>query len=62
MLTHLNANDSLDSNANANAIFQERMQIQMCWGKMFSLYTNDLFYLDKKQRNVYKHIINLFNK
>ena len=45
MLTHLNANDSLDSNANANAIFQERMQIQMCWGKMFSLYTKLRFVL-----------------
>ena len=32
MSTHLNANVSLDSNANANAIFQEYMQ--MFWGCM----------------------------
>ena len=33
MSTHLiaNANVSLESNANANAIFQERIQMQMFW-------------------------------
>ena len=36
MSTHLNANAnvSLDSNANTNAIFQERMQMQMFWGRI----------------------------
>ena len=29
---------------------------------MFWLYINVVFYLEKKQCNVYKHIINLFNK
>ena len=82
MSTHLNANAnvSLNSNANANenAIFQERMQMQMFWGRiqmqMFWLYItnalisnvwfyiNVLFYFEKKQRNLYKHILNLFNK
>ena len=28
---------------------------------MFWLYINVLFYLEKKQRNVYKHMINLMN-
>ena len=32
MSTHLNANVSLDSNANANVIFQEHMQ--MFWGRI----------------------------
>ena len=34
MSTHLKANVSLESNAKANAIFQERIQIQIVWGRI----------------------------
>ena len=36
MSTHLiaNANVSLESNANANAILQECIQMQICWGRI----------------------------
>ena len=44
MSTHLNANANVSLDSNANAIFQERIQMQMFWGRtqiqtqMFWLY------------------------
>ena len=60
MSMHLTANVSLDSNAtaNADAIFQERIQMQMFWGriqmqmfwshicKCFELISNVLLYIN----------------
>ena len=76
MHSNAKANVSLDSNTNANAIANANvlgshskananvlvthLQMHLNEFKMFWLYI--LFYLEKKQRNVNKHIINLFNK
>ena len=70
MSTHLNANAnvSLDANANANVIFRNTFKCKCfsyTFANAFELISNVLaltfcfFYLEKKQRNVYKHIINL---
>ena len=34
MPMHLNANANISLDSNANAIFQERIQMQMIWGRM----------------------------
>ena len=57
---HSNAN-VLGSHANAN-VWVTHLQMHLNLFKVFWLYINDSYYLEKKQRNVYKHIINLFNK
>ena len=69
MSTHVNANVSLESNANANAISRNAFKgkcFGYTFGNAFELVSNVLTLRcciwRKKQCNVYKHIINLINK